>query len=122
MYVSSGAGSISCPSLEEFDSCLKACFASEDGAEIWCALEEGGYPCISILVHGDQAVVNYFAEEGGGMAVSLGDEEAEGCVEFCGGQYEIAAYQVIPAVSALECALDFFHSQDRPDCIKWEEL
>lgn len=88
MYVSSGAGSISCPSLEEFDPCLKACFASEDG----------------------------------GMAVSLGDEEAEGCVEFCGGQYEIAAYQVIPVVSALECALDFFHSQDCPDCIEWEEL
>ncbi|QUH20586.1 hypothetical protein [Alkaliphilus sp. B6464] len=30
--------------------------------------------------------------------------------------------QVIPSMAALECALQFFHSQERPSCIEWEEL
>lgn len=111
-----------CPSFEEYEARLKACFSPEEDSEIWCAQEEGGYPCLSILLKGEQAVVNYFAEEGGDMAVSFGDENAEETVEFCGGQYEIASYQVIPSSDALECALAFFHSQEIPDCIDWEEL
>ncbi|MEY8259414.1 Imm1 family immunity protein [Oscillospiraceae bacterium 50-60] len=122
MKISSSAGSYSCPSFEEYESCLKACFASEAGSEIWCALEAGGYPCLSILADGRQAVVNWFAEEGGDMAASLGDEEAAGVVSFCGGQYETAAYQVISTDDAMKCALAFFHTQDCPDCIDWEEL
>jgi len=56
------------------------------------------------------------------MLVSFGDEDAEGLVLFCGDQYEIAAWQVIPASDALKCALEFFHSQGAPDCIDWGEL
>jgi len=122
MKINSNTGSYSCFSLEEFAACLSTCFAAEAGNEIWCALEEGGYPCLSILVNGERAFVNYFAEEGGDMAASLGDEEAEGSVKFCGGRHEVAAYQVIPASSAMECALAFFQSQELPDCMDWEEL
>ena len=122
MKISSSTGSCSCPSFEEYESCLKACFASEAGNEIWCALEEGGYPCLSILVGGGRAVVNWFAEEGGDMAASLGDEDAEGVASFCEGQHEIAAYQVISADDAMKCALAFFQTQDCPDCIDWEAL
>ena len=56
------------------------------------------------------------------MAASFGDEDAEGSIDFCGGQYEIAAYQVIPAADAMKCALAFFQSPEIPDCIEWEEL
>ena len=122
MFISSKTGSYTCLSFEEYETCLKACFSAEQDNEIWCAQENGGHPCLSILLKGEQAVVNYFAEEGGDMAVSLGDEDAEEPVEFCGGEYEIAGYQVIPASDALKCALTFFHSQEIPDCIDWEEL
>ena len=121
MFISSNTGSFRCDSLEEYRSHLKACFQQEN--EIWCSqTEEAKYPCLSILVKGDQAVVNYFAEEDGEMFVSSGDEDAEDLIPFCDGQYEIAAYQVIPAADAMECALEFFHSQDVPGCIDWDEL
>ncbi len=122
MNVSSKSGSCLCPFPEEYEAHLKTCFTSEEDNEIWCAAEEGGFPCLSILVKGEQAVVNYFAEEGGDMAASFGEEDAEGTIDFCGGQYEIAAYQVIPAADAMKCALMFFQSQEIPDCIDWEEL
>ena len=56
------------------------------------------------------------------MLVSFGDEDAEDIVTFCDGQYEIAAWQVIPAADAMACALEFFHTQHAPDCIDWGEL
>jgi len=121
MFISSNTGSFQCGSFEEYKTNLEACFQQEN--EIWCSqTEESKYPCLSILVQGDQAVVNYFAEEDGEMFASFGDENAEDMVQFCEGQYEIAAYQVIPATDAMKCALEFFHSQDIPDCIDWEEL
>ena len=120
MNVSSKSGARLCPSQEEYEAHLKACFAARVDNKIWCAMEEGGFPCLSILVRGEQ--VNYFAGEGGDMAASFGDGGAEGSVDFCGGQYEIAAYQVIPAADAMKCALAFFRSQEIPDCIDWEEL
>ena len=63
-----------------------------------------------------------FQVDDGEMLVSFGDEDAEGLVLFCGDQYEIAAWQVIPASDALKCALEIFHSQGAPDCIDWGEL
>ena len=121
MFISSNTGSFQCDSLEAYHAHLKSCFQQEN--EIWCSrTEEAKYPCLAILVNGDQAVVNYFAEEGGEMFASFGNEDAEDSVLFCDGQYEVAAYQVIPAADATECALAFFHSQDVPDCIDWEEL
>lgn len=122
MFISSNTGSFSRDSFEEYKAALEACFQPEN--EIWCSrTEEDKYPCLSILVKGDQAVVNYFEEENGGeMLVSFGDEDAEDIVTFCGGQYEIAAWQVIPAADAMACALEFFHTQNAPDCIDWGEL
>ena len=121
MFISSNTGSYECDSLEVYQTKLKECFQQEN--EIWCSRAEADkYPCLSILIKGDQAVVNYFAEEDGEMLVSYGDEDAEDLVLFCEGQYEIAAYQVIPSADAMECALEFFHSLDVPDCIDWSEL
>lgn len=122
MFISSNTGSFFSNSLEEYKANLERCFQQEN--EIWCSrTEEDKYPCLSILVKGDQAVVNYFQlEEGGEMLVSFGDEDAEEMVPFCEGQYEIAAWQVIPASDAMECALEFFQSQNAPSCIDWGEL
>ena len=122
MFISSNIGSFPCNSLEEYKVHLETCFQQEN--EIWCSQsEESKYPCLSILVKSDQAVVNYFeVEDGGEMLVSFGDEDAEDIVSFCDGQYEIAAWQVIPASDAMECALEFFQSQNAPGCIDWGEL
>lgn len=122
MFISSNTGSFSCDSFETYKAALESCFQLEN--EIWCSrTEEDKYPCLSILVKDGQAVVNYFeTEDGGEMLVSFGDEDAEDTVLFCGGQYEIAAWQVIPAADAMACALEFFHTQDAPSCIDWGEL
>ena len=122
MFISSNTGSFSRDSFEEYKAALETCFQPEN--EIWCSrTEEDKYPCLSILVKGDQAVANYFEEEDGGeMLVSFGDEDAEDIVTFCDGQYEIAAWQVIPTADAMACALEFFHTQNAPDCIDWGEL
>ena len=114
MFISSNTGSFSRDSFEEYKAALETCFQPEN--EIWCSrTEEYKYPCLSILVKGDQAVVNYFEEEDGGeMLVSFGDEDAEDIVTFCDGQYEIAV--------ALAWALYFFKTQTAPDCIDWGEL
>ncbi len=122
MFISSNTGSFQCDSFEGYKNKLETCFQEEN--EIWCSkTEENKYPCLSVLVKDSQAVVNYFeTEDDGEMLVSFGDEDAEGLVLFCGDQYEIAAWQVIPASDALKCALEFFHSQGAPDCIDWGEL
>lgn len=75
-----------------------------------------------LLVKDMQAVVNYFSENNSQMFASKGDMSKDGAVDFENGQYEVAAYQVIPTTAASECALQFFYSQEKPSCIQWEKL
>ena len=34
----------------------------------------------------------------------------------------MAAYTIIPLDLGIECAKQFFHSQERPSCIEWDDL
>lgn len=124
MVVSSNLGTVSCASVEEYKMHMKKCMESISENEIWCSQngKEEEYPCLAILVKGEHASVHYFAEDNKAMYVSLGDESKGGTVSFMDGQYEVPEYQLILAEQAFQCALDFFDSQERPECIEWEEL
>lgn len=124
MFISSNLGTIQCTAFSEYEQHFRKCIHHLPGNEIWCSCNGGSedYPCLSILANGEEAVVNYFSENNAEMFVSVGDLCRDGSVEFEGGQYEIASCQVIPLNAALECALQFFCSQEKPSCIEWDEL
>jgi len=124
MFVSSNLGTIECITFSEYEEQIRECIKYNPSNEIWCSCAEDPdiYPCLAILVKGEEAVVNYFSENNDRMFASVGDLSKDGEVEFEGGQYEVDAYQIIPSMAALECALQFFYSQERPPCIEWEEL
>lgn len=80
------------------------------------------YPSLSILTDKQGCVVNYFSMDNTCQFASIGDMEKEGTEEFLDGQYEVASYQIISKEKALECALEFYDTHQRPDCIEWEAL
>lgn len=115
MFITSNiGGDILCFSFEEYQEHIKMCINNHTDNEIWCSHNNttDDFPCLSILVKNEQAVVNYFSDDNKQMFVSVGDLTKEDTIKFENGQYEIAAYQIIPASLALECALQFFHSQE----------
>lgn len=124
MFIESNEGTIEVSALEEFKKELEQCFHVDGGNEIWCSMfgMPDDYPCLSILVNQTDAVVNYFADDNGNMFASIGDISQDGTVTFLGGQYEVAAYQIISGDLAMQAALQFFEKQERPNCIEWEDL
>lgn len=124
MFVSSNLGTQECNIFSEYEKHIQEAVFHHPGNEIWCSLHgvPEDYPCLSILVKGNDAVVNYFAVDNTEMFASVGDMQRRGVIDFENGQYEIAAYQAIPPVSAMNAALEFFHNQARPSCIEWDEL
>ena len=123
MFISSNIGNVRCLTFAEYEAHIKKCISNIPGNEIWCYCnEEQNFPCLAILVKDMQAVVNYFSEDNNQMFASKGDMFKDGTIDFENGQYEVAAYQVIPETVALECALQFFYSQEKPSYIQWEEL
>lgn len=82
-------------------------------------------PCtLSILVKGQQAVVNYFSEDNVEIFASIGDLDREDDFRWQIGvnDYSVAGYQILSIEKALQCALEFYHTQEKPTCIEWEEL
>ncbi|MGM0125667.1 hypothetical protein IGI37_003066 [Enterococcus sp. AZ194] len=124
MIVSSNFDTAECTTFSEYQTQITKCLERPSGNEIWCNCSDGieNYPCLSILVKGETAVVNYFSEGNTEMYVSLGDPSKSGIVDFEDGQYAIAAYQIISSTKALECALQFYYNQEKPYCIEWDEL
>lgn len=125
MTISSNTGIYSCIDFGEYRRMLEISLNKASGNEIWVSRD--GYskdgPCsLGILVKDGQAVVNYFSEGNQEIYVSIGDLSKEGTVEFEGGKYSVAAYQVIPVKDVLEVALQFWDSQGKPETIQWEEL
>lgn len=92
--------------------------------EVWLSKEKNDYPCLSILINQNKAVVNYFESEDSGMYASLGNVNNNEIIEFRTKVqvYEIVGYQVIPFEIALKCAEAFYRQQELPTCIEWEEL
>lgn len=124
MFINSNLGVEEHVIFSDYKTHIQKCIEHNCGNEIWCSGDGNAqsFPCLSILVKAKEAVVYYFSQDNSEMYASLGDVSREGIVEFEKGQYDIAAYQVIDAIDAMECAIRFFHNQDKPSCIKWEEL
>lgn len=78
----------------------------------------------SILLKDGQAVIYYFAEGNEELFASILSIEKDGNLEWHIGSesYSVAEYQLISLEKVLECALQFFASQGKPDCIEWEKL
>ncbi len=122
MIVSSNDGNFICNSYEEYELCVEKCFSNKSGNEIWCTHGEKEYPCLSVLVNGEKAVCNYFSDNNEQMFASLGNINEKGVVEFLNGQYDVASYQVIAVDEAMKCVMSFYYSEEKPDCVEWEEL
>ena len=83
------------------------------------------YPCtLSILVKDQQAVVNYFSEDNEEMFASIGNLNREDNFrwQIGGNDYSVTGYQILSIEKALQCASAFYHTQEKPSCIEWEEL
>lgn len=114
--------SIRCDTFEEYKTKTDKLFKLPS-AEIWISESEEQYalPCLAVLINGDEAVINYFGEDESNY-VTVGIETDERVTEFCGGQYEVAGYQVIDKETANKCVLDFFNSPGMSAASHWEQL
>ncbi|SMC43908.1 hypothetical protein SAMN06296952_1138 [Oscillospiraceae bacterium] len=111
---------ISSNNIRDFEISLRGKM-SLASAEIWISEDGTDFPCLGILVNSTKAVVNIFFEDGSNY-VSIGDEEQDGYVTFCKGQYEVASYQLIGKEDAIQAILDFYMTKDRSEKISWEQL
>lgn len=131
MFIRDFDGCIECFSYEEYKQQLRKIMFSKKDNEIELYTRESidgwnlDFPCLlSILIKGQQAVVNYFSEENKEMYVSIGDIDRDDDFRWQIGAYDysVAGYQILTIEKALQCALQFFYAQQKPSCIAWHEL
>lgn len=131
MFIDSIGSMVRCPCYEEYRGQISGIMYSGLDNEIHIYPRESAdgwdndHPCtLSILVKGKEAVMNYFSEGNEEMFASTGDlDREEDFSWYIGANYYSApGYQIVSLDKALECALQFFHSQEKPSCIAWEEL
>ncbi len=131
MYIDSLKGTVEYQKFEEYKEIISAMILSgaENEIHIYAAecdddMDEEDPATLSILVKNGQTVVNYFSVGNETLFASVGDMERDGNLEWKIGSetYSATQYQLISLEKALECALQFFASQEKPDCIEWEEL
>lgn len=121
MYIVSNNGDFECNSIEEYKHILTRCFENEN--EIWISMHsDEEFPCLSILTGKIGFCINYFSENNEEQYVSIGDQQCGGMEKFLGGQYEVERCQIISYEDAMECAIEFFETQQRPDNIEWDAL
>ena len=75
------------------------------------------------MINGAYACVHYFLNEDGDMWQSIGDCEQD--ILFSTNGEEPAAMPgdcVISLEKAIQCAVSFFYTVQRPACIAWREL
>lgn len=121
MYIVSNNGDFECNSIEEYKHILTRCFENEN--EIWISMHsDEEIPCLSILTGKIGFCINYFSENNEEQYVSIGDQQCEGMEKFLDGQYEVERCQIISYEDAMECAIEFFETQQRPDNIEWDAL
>lgn len=124
MTITDITGDSICNTFQECEAHIRQAIFQHPDNEIWCSSNGGpdDFPCLAILINNTLAVVNYFSKDNEEMSASIGDLSKDGEIDFCNRAYRIPRYQIIPANAALNCALEFFRSQQRPSCIEWEEL
>lgn len=88
--------------------------------EIWIG-STGQYPCLAVQTNGEQACVTYFHEES--VMWQSNGTALEGESFYAGGElWDAPADTVISRSEAVMCAIEFYRTQSRPACIRWQEL
>lgn len=98
--------------------------------EFWISAdEEEMYPCLVVSVNHDLAYLHYFEEEGeaGWRAVSEGPnglEEDKTTTFYTNGSEEILIENcaVVTFDQAVKAVIEFFNTEEMPECMEWEEL
>ena len=65
-----------------------------------------------------------FSEDNEEMFASIGNLNREDNFrwQIGGNDYSVTGYQILSIEKALQCASAFYHTQEKPSCIEWEEL
>ncbi len=87
--------------------------------EMWLSQKE--YPCMAILIHGEYANVHFFLDECT-MWQSVGNNAADMEFTINGTVQIISKDYIIPLKKAIEGAKFFCLSEEKTNCIEWEEL
>ncbi len=116
-----GFETLNCYNDNEIEQIIKK-YADNPLDDIWIS-GENEYPCLAILVNEELACIHYFASEKEHYQ-SVGNEESDDTTKFyAGGEIvELPSYTVVPLSLAIECAKQFFKSNNRPSRIKWNEI
>ena len=89
--------------------------------DIWVYREQE-YPCLAILVNGHSVCIHYFLDNGGKMWQSIGQGSDDMIFRNDGAEISLPGNAITSLDQAIECAVSFAKSADRPDCITWREL
>lgn len=89
--------------------------------DVWISGEKD-YPCLAILINGDQARVHFFLNDRGDVWQAVGTGEENVMFFFEGEQLEVPADSVISLERAVECMEEFYATGQRPECMEWREL
>lgn len=122
MNVANNKGDFECKTKQELETMIRES-AKNPYDDIWISDRAGGYPCLTILVHGNDACVHYFLNENGDMWQSVGRAEDDTVFASGGGEPDFAPREAtISLDKAIECMNIFFDTHQRPDCIEWRKL
>ena len=114
-------GDFECNSWEEIEEFIRKS-SGNPYDDIWICEEDEEYPCLAMLINGEHVCVHWYDDEGG-IWQSVGHGEKD--VEFIANgneKSEMPSDAVVSLEEALQCAKQFFVTQEQPDCIEWREL
>ena len=119
MKIESRLGIVDCRDIDDIEKIIMECSI---GLNEICVFGESEYPYMTISVNQEKAVLHYFKSEQ--CSQSFGNNYANNDTEFfAGGEvWNAPGEVVIPLSSAIESVKQFFKTQERPTCIKWNEL
>ena len=121
MKIFTNAGEVEAQAKEELEAIIRKS-ALNPYDDIWMGREEK-YPCLAILVNGMRACVHYFLNDTGDMWQSAGDWEEDVPFAVHGEMPNLMPGSCVVSLNeAIICAGQFFETEERPDCIDWNEL
>lgn len=105
----------------DLDSYINAC-ASLGSDDLWL-YGTAEYPCLALLINEQTACIHYFASSAQ-CYQSLNETGSYKTIEFYMENQELSlpGSAILPLSKAIECAKQFFLSQNKPSCIKWLKL
>lgn len=93
--------------------------ALRQNPEVWVSGEDS-YPCLSILISGENACVNYFGTDENDLWLSQSDSSQSVTFYPDGAEWDCPADAVVSVETALECIREFCQTLARPANILWQ--